>query len=437
MWGAYITVTNATVWQNFNGGVINLGWFDNSPGDDSLIDGVYVVKTDWKGPQTESWSIPTLNDQNNAIVGSLMVPGTTFGALLPSAYRNIYIEDPPRVLFSLKILPFVCANCISRTIDLTQPSVLNLSLENIFTPPSILQNSIGFQTVNGAPLTGSMNIGLTNIMLTSSNGTATPLTNANAATDGKVTTNGSQLNIAYGTLPKAPATPQVPCGAVVNAASFAAGAPVAPGSLATVFGTNFGSSPEGVTVVAGGIVAPLISVSPQQVSFQVPWQLFGQAQVPLTVTGGDLTSAPVIVPIANVEPGIFMLNTAGQAAVLVANTATITAPVGAYPGSRPVQRGEYISIYCTGLGPVTHQPATGVPAGSDPVSVTSVIPTVSIGGVSAPVVFSGLAPGFLGLYQVNVQVPVGAPTGLTVSLTLSFGTKTSNQSTIAVAPAGP
>jgi uncharacterized protein (TIGR03437 family) len=394
-----------------------------------------VVKTDWKSPQTESWSITTLNDQNNAIIGSLMVPGTNFGALLPSVYRNIYVEDPPRVLFSLKILPFVCANCISRTIDLTRPGVLNLNLENIFTPPSILQNSIGFQTVNGAPLTGSMNIGLTNIMLTSANGTATPLTNANASTEGNLITNGSQINITYASLPKAPAPPQVQNGAVGSAASFAA--PVAPGSLATAFGTNFGSSPAGVTVVAGGIVAPLIAVSPQQVTFQVPWQLFGQTQVPLTVTSGGLTSTPVTVPIANLAPGVFWLNAAAQAAVLVANTDSIAAPVGTYPGSRPVQRGEYISIFCTGLGPATHQPATGVPAGSDPTSTAAVPVSVAIGGVSAPVVFSGLAPGLLGMYQVNAQVPAGAPTGPAVSLTLSIGGKTANESTIAVAPAGP
>ena len=50
MWGSFITVTNATVWQNYNGGVLNLGWSDNSPGDYSLVDGLYVVKTDWTNP---------------------------------------------------------------------------------------------------------------------------------------------------------------------------------------------------------------------------------------------------------------------------------------------------------------------------------------------------------------------------------------------------
>jgi len=59
----------------------------------------------------------------------------------------------------------------------------------------------------------------------------------------------------------------------------------------------------------------------------------------------------------------------------------------------------------------------------------------SIGGVSAPASFSGLAPGFLGLYQVNVQVPASAATGPAVPLTIGIGGKTSNQASIAVAAA--
>jgi uncharacterized protein (TIGR03437 family) len=441
MWGSYITVTNATVWQNWNGGVVNLGWSDNSPGDDCLIDGLYVVKTDWHVPDAPSWTATTLNGSNNAIVASLMVPGTNFGTLLPSVFRNIYVEDPPRVLLSLKILPPDCelhALPTCPVVDLTLPSVLNLDLENVFTPANIVQNSIGFQIVNGSSLTGTMNIGLTNVMLTQANGTVTALTSANAASVGNIGTNGGHINIEYGSIPKATTPPLVPSGSVVNGASFAAGTPIAPGSIASVFGSGFGSSPAGVTVLVGGIVAPLFVVTPQQINFQVPWQLFGQTQAALSVTSGDLTSAPIAVPLANLAPGIFLVNSAGQGAVLVANTAIIAAPVGMFPGSRPAQRGEYISIYCTGLGPVTHEPATGAPAGGDPLSLTSTNPiAASIGGVLAPASFSGLAPGFLGLYQVNVQIPSNSPTGPAIPLTISVGGKTSNQASIAVVAATP
>jgi uncharacterized protein (TIGR03437 family) len=440
MWGSYITLTNATVWQGWNGGVINLGWSDNSPGDDCLIDGVYVVKTDWSLPNTPSWTSTTLNSDNDAIVASLMIPGTNYGALLPSVFRNIYVEDAPRVLFSLKILPFDCALNGATTcpvLDPAEPSVLNLNIENVFTPASKLENSIGFQTVNGAALVGTMDIGLTNVTITPENGAATVLSSANAAALGDIVTNGSNVTLAYASPPKAAAPPVVPSGAVLNGASFAIGAPVAPGSIASVFGSGFGSSPDGVTVLIGGIVAPLFAVSPQQINFQVPWQLSGQAQAALTVTSGDLTSASINVPVAAAAPGIFLLSSAGQAAALIANTASIVAPAAAFPGSRPAQPGEYITIYCTGLGAVTNQPATGALSDASPLSYTSAGPiTVSIGGIAAPVSFSGLAPGYLGLYQVNVQVPANSPTGPAVPLTISTGGRTSNQASIAASAGG-
>jgi uncharacterized protein (TIGR03437 family) len=435
MWGSYITVTNATVWQGWNGGVINLGWFDNSPGDDCVIDGVYVVETDWSLSNTPSWTSTTLNFDNSAIVASLMVPGSKYGSLIPSVFRNIYVEDPPRVLFTLKITPSVTLN--APTVDLTLPSVLNLNIENIFTPASRLQNSIGFQTVNGAPLTGSMNIGLTNVTITPPGGSATALTSGNASKVGEIVTNGSKVAIAYDSAPVATAPPVTNSGGVLNGASFAVGAPIGPGSIASVFGSGFGASAAGVTVLVGGVAAPLFAVTPRQINFQVPWQLFGQTQTAVTVTSGDLTSTAITVPVADLAPGIFLLNSSGQGAALVANSTSIAASAGTFPGSRPALRGEFLSIYCTGLGPVSDQPATGALAGGNPVSLTTGNTTASIGGQPATVSFSGLAPGYLGLYQVNVQVPSNAPIGSAVPLTISVGGKTSNQVTVAIAAVNP
>jgi uncharacterized protein (TIGR03437 family) len=437
MWGSYDTVTNATVWQGWNGGVINLGWSDNSPGDDCVIDGVYVVKTDWSQPNTPSWTSTVLNADNDAIVASLMIPGTSYGALIPSVYRNIYVEDPPRVLFSLKILPFDCALNGATTcpvLDPTVTSVLNLNIENVVTPASKLQNEIGFQTVNGTTLLGTMNIGLTNIMITPTNGTATALSSANASTLGDIVTNGAQINIGYASVPVAITPPVASSGGVLNDAGFTVGAAVAPGSIAAVFGSGFGTTTQGVTVLVGGIAAPLFGVYGTQINFQVPWQLSGQTQAALTVTSGDLTSAPVMVPLAAQGPGIFLLNPAGQAAVEIAGTATIAAAAGTFPGSRAAQAGvDYITIYCTGLGAVTNQPATGALSSASPLSAASGTVTVSIGGVNAPVTFAGLAPGYLGLYQVNALVPAKAPTGAAVPITIGIGGATSNQATIAVA----
>ena len=244
--------------------------------------------------------------------------------------------------------------------------------------------------------------------------------------------------------PDAP-QPAVNEGGVVNGASFASGAAVAPGSIASVFGANLapatGSPVEAplttifhTTLRLNDIAVPLFLVSPTQINFQIPWQLQGQAQASVLVTAGAATSSPQTIDLAPFTPGLFATNAAGsgQGAILIANTGSVAAPVGMFSGSRPATRGEFVSIFCTGLGPVTNQPPTGVAALSNPLSRTTTTPTVTIGGVAATVSFSGLAPAFVGLYQVDVQVPANAPTGDSAPVVLSIGGVTSNRVTIAV-----
>jgi uncharacterized protein (TIGR03437 family) len=100
--------------------------------------------------------------------------------------------------------------------------------------------------------------------------------------------------------------------------------------------------------------------------------------------------------------------------------------------SRPARTGEFLSIYCTGLGQVTNSPGAGNPALTSPLSQTQSTPLVTIGGVTAKVQFSGLAPGFAGLYQVNVQVPDGISPGEAVPVVVTIGGVASNTATIAV-----
>jgi hypothetical protein len=214
MWGSSDTVTNATVWQNFNGGVVNLGWFDNSPGDSGLIDGLYVVKTDWTTPTDPTWTADPADavvHQNDAIIASMMIPGTQFGAMKPSLYRNIFVEDPPQVLFSLKIVP-PRSSANTDQINLMDTSVLNLNIENVFTPASIVENSIGFQNLpstytfgsplqtfpDGYTLTGSMKIGLTNVFIKQPEGFWIPLLGFDAVPVGKLKPNGADVNVDYG-----------------------------------------------------------------------------------------------------------------------------------------------------------------------------------------------------------------------------------------------
>jgi uncharacterized protein (TIGR03437 family) len=235
-----------------------------------------------------------------------------------------------------------------------------------------------------------------------------------------------------------PTKPAINAGGVVSSATFAVGGAVSPGSIASVFGSDLNSSSTiGTSLYLDGIGAPLFGVFPQQVNFQVPWELSGQSSASLTLENLSSMSAPITVQLASYAPGIFSMNASGsgQGAIVDALTGQLAAASNAIPGisSQPITRGRIISIYCTGMGPVSNQPATGVFAPITPLANTTTQPLVSIGGVSAnQVSYSGLAPGFFGLYQINVQVPNGVSTGTAIPVSLSIGGVPSNTVTIAV-----
>ncbi len=184
------------------------------------------------------------------------------------------------------------------------------------------------------------------------------------------------------------------------------------------------------------INAPLFFVSPTQINFQMPWEFVGAQQVSLAVTSFGVTSAPVTVNLANPSPAIFSINQqgTGQGVVQLANSTTFAAPSGSIPGvqSSPVTRGNFVTIYCTGLGAVTNQPVDGALSSGTNLSLVVATVTATVGGVNAPVSFAGLAPGFVALYQVNVQVPTGANTGSAIPLVINVGGTASNTVTIAV-----
>ena len=253
--------------------------------------------------------------------------------------------------------------------------------------------------------------------------------------------------------------PLINTGGLVNVASYSA--PLTPGGIASLFGSNLADSTAtaglplptvlgGVTVAVNGVAAPLYFVSPGQINFQVPWEVLGQTQASITVTSGGairqtastdggtnyaLASLSQIAKLA-VSPALFSINArgSGQGAILIANSDIIAAPAGSVPGrnTRPAAHGEFLSIFCIGLGDVANRPPSGSPPSPGMLANTSLTPTVTIGGVPAPFGFSGLAPGFVGLYQVNVQVPDNAPSGVAVPVVMTSGGASSNTVTIAV-----
>lgn len=128
-------------------------------------------------------------------------------------------------------------------------------------------------------------------------------------------------------------------------------------------------------------------------NLQIPWELAGKQQVYLAATLNGQTGSPQRVTLAAFAPAIFTVNAqgAGQGAILDTTNRLVDATNPAVPGDTVVQ------TFCTGLGTVSNPPLTGEPASLTQLSYTNVTPQVNIGGIAADVLFSGLAPGFVGL----------------------------------------
>jgi uncharacterized protein (TIGR03437 family) len=228
-------------------------------------------------------------------------------------------------------------------------------------------------------------------------------------------------------------------GGVVDAASFAA--PVAPGALASLFGSQLaGSTAQAQTIPlpaslanAGVFVndapAPLLYVSPGQINFQMPFDATpGVAAVRVDRQGQRGNT--VTVQVAPRAAGIFTfpgtIYAVAQNASRGNGFALPDIPAFAGLPKAPAHPGDYIVLYGSGLGPTNPAVATGAAAGSGPLPTLTETPRVYFGvaflGPSIPVAYAGFAPGFVGLYQVNLQIPPGLPAvpGSPTALTLGW-----------------
>jgi uncharacterized protein (TIGR03437 family) len=265
---------------------------------------------------------------------------------------------------------------------------------------------------------------------------------------------------------------------VVNSASFNASGAVAPGSIVSIFGASFGTkdnlsaypstSVSGVSVFFNGVAAPIFALSATggQINVLAPSELGSSGTANLTVQttvqGANVTSPAQTVRLAAAAPGIFFYSdplvlARRNAVAVTANTAWIAMPLSmaaelqlptncstlgaAALCGQPARPGDYLQIYATGLGKATPNgdpngavlPSGSVaPPDGKPVYQTVGTPTVTIGGLAATVLFSGLVPGNAGLYQVNVQIPAGVAAGDDVPLLVSMG-GVSDSASIAIA----
>lgn len=232
--------------------------------------------------------------------------------------------------------------------------------------------------------------------------------------------------------------PAINANGVVSAASFEIGQGLAPGSLISIFGTALSEATRSVStpylplsmsgvsvsfdVPERGISVPgrLIYVGPSQINLQVPWELQGLNSALMKVSIGPLTeSALYTIPLANHSPAFFEKTDAGGTGRLIIAAVHLTGRE--VSSQEPAMPGQFVSLYATGLGPVENQPASGELAPLEPLSRTLETPTVTIGGQAASVDFSGLAPTFAGLYQLNVRIPTGLQPGRLHEVVLTIG----------------
>jgi uncharacterized protein (TIGR03437 family) len=314
------------------------------------------------------------------------------------------------------------------------------------------------------------NIGNGTLNITGATGSATWLTaavNGNSAITvtadpsglvagtyrGTVTLSSNAANAAANPLPVTltvlgSAAPVINFGGVVDNA--VGSGILAPSDIASIYGvllsgqtpTSASSLPlltslAGVSVSVNGIAAPVYYTSTGQVNFLVPSQVQPGAGT-VTISYNGVAGNTVSTKIVATAPKILRLGIGNYG--IIVNNADNSFPIPVTPGlnSHPAKRGDALVIYSIGLGATTPAVADGAAApGSEPLARTN-IPDVMFGGgftgapANAQILFSGLTPGFVGLYQVNVIVPLDAPIGDLVGVQMILNEAVSNPVFVAI-----
>ena len=253
--------------------------------------------------------------------------------------------------------------------------------------------------------------------------TARLLTTDNASLgprQGTITVAGQMVTLFQS--PPASSRPRFSAAGSTNAASFAPG--LTAGSLGTIFGSALrrglngvevaGTLPwptelAGISVRLSGKAARLSAVvnvnGQEQINFQVPSELAGLDQAVAVINNNGVESDPVVVRMLPALPGIFTVDGFTGAILGLPDYRLVN-------NANPTRVGRSVVVFVTGLGRVEPtSPDSDAAPNREPLSRTLLQPTVTIGGINAQALFSGLAPGFAGLFQINLQIPPGVPSG--------------------------
>jgi uncharacterized protein (TIGR03437 family) len=216
-------------------------------------------------------------------------------------------------------------------------------------------------------------------------------------------------------------SPNFSAASVTNGASFKSG--LTAGALITIFGVNMSNGVRGIAafnqvplpttlassrVLINGNAIPLFDViniqGTEQISAQSPFEIAGQQNVSIAIDNGRTISPAILLTVVAAQPGIFLPDGVNGAFLHGADNSLVNP-------AKPATAGEVVVVFCTGLGAVTPPGTTGALASGTTLSITNITPTITVGGTSANIAFSGLAPSLVGLYQINFTVPQSTPSG--------------------------
>jgi uncharacterized protein (TIGR03437 family) len=274
----------------------------------------------------------------------------------------------------------------------------------------------------------------------------------NVTTDMVVTLNGTSGNLQPATakLYGGIATNQTPpptlaAGGTLNNLNPIVGGALAPGMIAEAFGTGLAASSTNTGVLplptnfnntfaqVGPFKAPFYFLSGGQVNIQLPAELTAPQQVPIVLSVNNALTLPVTLDVVPGAPGV-LSQFDGPTQSSSQNGAHITAQHlngTAVNSKSPGVPGEYLVMYLVGLGATDPAVPSGMAASASPLSKVINQPTVTVDSLPSNVLFAGLTPGFVGLYQIDFQVPMGVTSG-EVTVTVSQNGVAANPTLLAV-----
>jgi uncharacterized protein (TIGR03437 family) len=303
-------------------------------------------------------------------------------------------------------------------------------------------NGIAGAIVNFTVTTGSATLGAPTGTSGANGQVSTPVTAGADAGPITITATTASFSVTFTLTARLPGPTNL---AIVNGATFQTSTGISPGAIAIVTGVgilpgvqglitanNFvGPLPttfQGVNITFAGVSAPIYYVmnsgGVEQVAVQVPFETLPAGTTTVTnvdviVTAASGTPATISVPVKPFAPGIFSTTSGGQ------TYAVAVRPDGSYVSAdNPAQLGENITLYVTGLGPVTPAAGTGAAGilgqavGTQACDLqtypgaTGVCPMrVGLSNSGVPIIAADYAPGMVGVYTVTFHVPANSPTG--------------------------